>query len=202
MTTDTLFDYSTFPILTTARLILRRAHLPDAADVLIFRGDPYVQRFNGPVFANVAEAEELIRELHQEFAAERGVSWAVCLKPLGRVIGLFGFHGWDRFHRRAGIGYDMARDCWGQGYASEALGAMLGFGFAAMDLNRVEAETIADNHESVRMLERLGFQREGTRRSYSWEDDGTFHAGAIYGVLRDEFNDTITYQQELIPLHE
>lgn len=65
-----------------------------------------------------------------------------------------------------------------------------------------EAETIADNHESVRMLERLGFQREGTRRSYSWEDDGTFHAGAIYGLLRDEFNDTTTYQQELIPLHE
>ncbi|MEZ4560284.1 MAG: hypothetical protein R2851_25895 [Caldilineaceae bacterium] len=52
------------------------------------------------------------------------------------------------------------------------------------------------------MLERLGFQREGTRRSYSWEDDGTFHAGAIYGLLRDEFNDTTTYQQELIPLHE
>lgn len=202
MTTDKLFDYSGFPALTTERLILRQARLTDAADVLIFRGDPYVQRFNGPTFEKIAEAEELIRDLHRELAAERGLSWAVSLKRSGRVVGLFGFHGWSRHHRRSDIGYDMARDCWGQGYASEALGAMLGFGFSHMDLNRVEAQTIADNHESVRLLERLGFQLEGTRRSYSWEDDGTFHAGAIYGLLRNEFNNTTTYQEELIPFHE
>ena len=59
------------------------------------------------------------------------------------------------------------------------------------------AQTIADNHESVRLLARLGFQREGTRRSYSWEDDGTFHAGAIYGLLRDEFENATIYQEEL-----
>ena len=162
----------------------------------------YVQRFNGPVFENVGEAEELIRELHQEFAAEQGLCWAVSLKTSGRVIGLFGFHGWNRYHRRADIGYDMAKDCWGRGYASEALGAMLGFGFSRMDLNRVEAQTIADNHESVRLLARLGFRQEGTRRSYSWEDDGAFHAGAIYGLLRDEFTDTTDYQQELTSSYE
>lgn len=195
--TNKLFDYSSFPTLSTTRLILRQVRLTDAADVLIFRGDPYVQHFNGPVFESVGEAEDLIRELHQEFVAERGLGWAVSLKQSGRVIGLFSFHGWNRYHRRADVGYDMARDCWGQGYASEALGTMLGFGFARMDLNRVEAQTIADNHESVRLLKRLGFQREGTRRSYSWGDDSTFHAGAIYGLLRDEFNDTTIYQEEL-----
>lgn len=139
MMTDKLFDYSGFPTLSTTRLVLRQARLTDATDVLILRGDPYVQRFNGPVFESVGEAEDLIRELQQEFVAERGLSWAVSLKQSGRVIGLFGFHGWNRYHRRADIGYDMARDCWGQGYASEALGTMLGFGFSRMDLNRVEA---------------------------------------------------------------
>lgn len=129
--TNKLFDYSSFPTLSTTRLILRQVRLTDAADVLIFRGDPYVQHFNGPVFESVGEAEDLIRELHQEFVAERGLGWAVSLKQSGRVIGLFSFHGWNRYHRRADVGYDMARDCWGQGYASEALGTMLGFGFGA-----------------------------------------------------------------------
>jgi ribosomal-protein-alanine N-acetyltransferase len=56
-----------------------------------------------------------------------------------------------------------------------------------MDLHRVYAGTIADNHESVRLLERIGFTREGTRREHSWEDDGTFHDSAMYGLLRHEF---------------
>ena len=64
---------------------------------------------------------------------------------------------------------------------------VLNFGFTLMNLNRVDVYTIADNHRSVRMLERLGFVREGTRRGYSWEEDGTFHDGAIYGLLHHEW---------------
>jgi ribosomal-protein-alanine N-acetyltransferase len=98
---------------------------------------------------------------------------------------LFGFQNWDRYHRRAELGYDLARDLWGQGLASEALTAVIRFGFSDMQLNRIEAQTIADNESSTRLLRRLGFVLEGTRRSYSWEEDGTFHDGAIYGLLNN-----------------
>jgi ribosomal-protein-alanine N-acetyltransferase len=187
MTEPERFDFTEFPVLTTQRIVLRQAHASDAADVLVFRGDPAVQRYNGPVFENEDEARDLIREIEDEYDGETGVGWAVTLKEEGRVIGLFGYHNWDRFHRRSEIGYDLARAYWGRGIASEAMRAILTFGFQHMDLNRVEAHTIADNHESVRMLERLGFEREGTRRRYSWEDDGAFHDGTIYGLLRDEW---------------
>jgi len=103
------------------------------------------------------------------------------------VIGLFGIHHWNKYHRRAEMGYDLNRAYWGQGIASEALRAIIQFGFEQLNLNRIYAGTIADNHESVCLLERLGFEREGTRRGFSWEDDGTFHDGAMYGLLRDEF---------------
>ncbi len=102
-------------------------------------------------------------------------------------MGLFGLHKWDHFHRRAEAGYGLARAYWGQGLGSEALRAILRFGFDQLDLNRIYARTIADNHESVRLLERLGFRREGTQRAHSWEDDGTFHDSAIYGMLAKEF---------------
>lgn len=184
-----IFEFKAFPQLTTEQLLLRRTMLTDAPDVLQFRGDPYVQRFNGPVYEAVAEAEGLIHELHDEYFKQSGICWGVTLKNEGKVIGLFGIHHWSRRHRRAEIGYDMNRDYWGQGLATEALQAMLRFSFVQMNLNRIYAGTIADNHESVRLLERLGFVREGTKRAFSWEDDGTFHDGAMYSLLQHEWND-------------
>ncbi|HEY5783332.1 MAG TPA: GNAT family protein, partial [Microlunatus sp.] len=110
--------------------------------------------------------------------------WALTLKSSGRVVGLFGYHHWDRSHRRADIGYDLARELWGRGLATEALAAAIRFGFSEMQLNRIEAETIADNASSTRLLGRLGFTLEGTRRRY-WNDDGSFHGGAMYSLLHD-----------------
>jgi ribosomal-protein-alanine N-acetyltransferase len=89
------------------------------------------------------------------------------------------------------LGYDLARVYWGNGFATEGVTAVLNFAFSQMNLNRVDVCTIADNHGSVRMLERLGFVREGTRRGYSWEDDGTFHDSAIYGLLKAEWGNDV-----------
>ncbi len=177
---------STFPVLETERLILRDVRLSDAADVLVFRGDPVVQRFDDEPIHTEAEAEAFIVGLHAEYQAGEGIVWAVALADRELVVGLFGLHDWDRYHRRAEAGYGLARAYWGQGLASEALRAILLFGFDQLDLNRIYARTIADNHESVRLLERLGFRREGTQRAHSWEEDGTFHDSAIYGILSSE----------------
>ena len=176
-----------FPSLVTERLILRDVRASDAADVLVFRGDPIVQRFDDPVIHTETEAEALIDELNVEYQARAGITWAVALADHDLVVGLFGLHDWDHYHRRAEAGYGMARAYWGQGLASEALRAILLFAFEQLDLNRIYARTIADNHESVRLLERLGFRREGTQRAHSWEEDGSFHDSAIYGILAKEF---------------
>ena len=180
-----MFDFSVFPVLTTDRVILRELSGGDAADVLVFRSDPKEQQFNSEPLQTLGQSVALIDELRSDYSAETAVPWAVTLKSSSRVIGLFGYHHWDRYHRRAEIGYDLARDVWGQGIATESLTAVVRFGFSEMQLNRIEAQTIADNEPSVRLLCRLGFALEGTRRSYSWEEDGTFHDGAIYGLLRD-----------------
>lgn len=182
-----LFDFSAFPILTTGRLTLRRLQLFDAADVLVFRGDWEVQKYNGPLLQNVKEAQALIGELHDEYGAMTGVSWAVTRTDDDVVLGLFGLHHWSRYHRRAEVGYDLARACWGKGIASEALRAIIHFGFERMNLNRIFASTIADNHRSIRLLERVGFQREGTKRHHILGEDGTFHDGAMYSLLKYEY---------------
>jgi [ribosomal protein S5]-alanine N-acetyltransferase len=183
----TMSDARLFPTLTTDRLLLRQPNAEDAADVLVFRGDPEVQRFNSEPHTNRAQSVELIEELRREYEEGTGVVWAVAVVATGRVVGFFGFSAWDRYHRRAEVGYDLARDHWGKGVAREALTAALNYGFGPMGLHRIEAMTIADNHASTRLLDGLGFVREGTRRACSWEEDGTFHDSAIYGLLNYEW---------------
>ena len=182
-----MFELDTFPIIETERLILRNFQYADAADVLTFRGDPLVQKYDDPVIHTEGEAREFMDELQAEFNSQQGISWAVTTKQQDHVIGAFGLHHWDHYHRRAEVGYGLAHAYWGQGFGSEALRAIVRFGFEKLNLNRIYARTIADNYESVQLLERLGFQREGTQRKHSWEDDGSFHDSAIYGLLSHEF---------------
>ena len=182
-----IFDFSAFPTLTTDRVVLREWEPDDAADLFVWRSDAEVQKYNSEPMRELSEAAALIDELRGDFAAGRAIEWAVTLPGDGRAIGLFGFVSWQRFHRRANIGYDLRRDYWGRGIATAALDAILRFGFERMGLHRVEATTIADNHGSVRLLGRLGFQREGLRREHSLEEDGTYHDGAVFGLLRQEY---------------
>ena len=152
--------------------------------MLVFRGDPRVQRFNDEPLRDVAAAEAFIEFLRANSAADARRHWAITVND--EVVGLIGLHTWQHHHRRAELGYDMAVPYWGQGIASEAARAVIGYGFTTMKLHRIQAHTIADNHRSVRLLERLGFRREGTLRQYSLEDDLTFHDSAVYCLLRTD----------------
>lgn len=166
---------------------MRKPLMSDAEDILVFRGDAYVQRFNSAPIKTITEAQEQIIDAHALYGRHEGISWAVTFSGEDKVLGLFGLHNWSHNHRRAEAGYDLARAYWGRGIATEALHAILHFGFTEMNLHRIYVGTIADNHESVRLLGRLGFTLEGKKRESSWEEDGKFHDSAMYGLLRREF---------------
>lgn len=181
------FDFLVFPTLVGERSVLRELQPADALDLFAFRSDPEVQRYDSAPMQDPAEAAALIDQLEVEYAAHRGVCWGITLRGDSPVVGLIGLAAWDAYHSRAEIGYDLPRDNWGRGVATDALQAVLNFGFPRLLLHRVEAQTIADNHASVRLLRRAGSTLEGVRRECSWEEDSTFHDSAIYGLLRPEF---------------
>jgi ribosomal-protein-alanine N-acetyltransferase len=183
---EATFDFAAFPTLTTERLLLREVQPTDAAAVLVSFGDPVVQMYNSPVL-DLNGVHELIMDIRKAYAAKESLVWGLTRQGDDTVMGMIGLWRWSRHHRRVELGYDLARVYWGKGYATEGVTAVLNFAFTQMNMNRVEAYTIADNHGSVRMLERLSFVREGTRRKHSWEDDGTFHDSAIYALLCDEW---------------
>jgi RimJ/RimL family protein N-acetyltransferase len=106
----------------------------------------------------------------------------------GGFVGWCSLSRWNPDHLSAALGYCLDRPAWGQGFATEAARALLQWAFAALDLNRVQAETDTRNLASARVLEKLGFVREGTLR----EDcvvDGEVSDSWVYGLLRRDWSD-------------
>ncbi len=102
----------------------------------------------------------------------------------GKNIGWCGFHSWYIEHRRAEIGYGL-RDTahWGKGYMSEVLPFVLRYGFETLQLHRIEAFIGPENLASLRLVERLGFLKEGHLREHYFKH-GRIEDSLVYGLIK------------------
>ncbi len=90
--------------------------------------------------------------------------WRIVPRHLEQVTGLIGFIRWEPEAAAAEIGFGIVQAMWGQGYMTEACGAVLDYGFAEMGLRRIEARCQVANAASARVLEKTGMRREGMVR--------------------------------------
>jgi RimJ/RimL family protein N-acetyltransferase len=90
--------------------------------------------------------------------------------------------------RFAELAYWIAREHWNEGYATAAVAAMVEYGFDELGLHRVKAATFADNEASQRVLEKVGFEREGVAREEAYVE-GTWRDCVDYGLLEREWRD-------------
>ena len=182
-----MFDFGAFPILRTERIDLRELDASFVADIFAVRNDPAVQLYNSAPHLTRDDTLGFIAEQQTKYLRHTEITWALLVRDLGQVVGDVTLFDWDRYHRRALIGYELAQNQWGKGFAQEAVGAVLRFAFEQMDLNRVEIWTSAANQRSLRLAQRLGFTLDGTLRKRILEDDGQFHDCAVFGLIRDEW---------------
>jgi ribosomal-protein-alanine N-acetyltransferase len=182
------FDFGEFPSLATERLQLVEYDVKYAADIFRVRGDAEVQLYNSEPHKTLQDTLKFIAEELDLYRQKKEIIWGMSLRSSQRIIGCVSMQNWDRYHRRAEIGYDLARDCWGQGLAQEAIRAVLRFGFERLALNRIEIWTSMANARSLRLAERLGFTLDGTLRKRILEDDGQFYDSALFGLLHSEWS--------------
>ncbi|MBI3607871.1 MAG: GNAT family N-acetyltransferase [Nitrospirae bacterium] len=90
--------------------------------------------------------------------------WRIISKALDRVIGIVGFIRWEPERGCAEIGFGLVKVASGQGLMTEACRAVIDYGFAEMDLSRIEARCQLANLASARVLEKIGMTREGMVR--------------------------------------
>ena len=180
----TLYDFEWFPLVETPRLMLRELRMEDAEAVFHIFSDPAVVKYsNMDVFTGFEQAQLLIEKLRQRFEQKERFRWGIALKDSDTIIGTGGYVAWNRLWYNAELGYDLARPYWNQGLMTEAVRAIIQFGFEHMDLHRIEAEVMPENSASVRLLHKLDFQEEGVFRERGfWKGD--FHDLAMFALLK------------------
>ncbi len=174
----------------SSRLLLRWLRTADLEDFLEYRSDPAVLRYQsmGPMTREEA-ARFIESQVHKALGMEGNYQQiGVECKSEGRLIGDCALKLQAGEPRIAEIGYTVNSRYQGRGYATEAVGALIGELFSDMDVRKVVALVDARNPASFRVLEKLGFTREGhLRKSYYDEVDGAWFDEYWYGLLREEW---------------
>lgn len=113
------------------------------------------------------------------------------LKNQGRIVGWCGYHTWFLDHDRAELGYELylAEDR-EKGYMGEALPEVLSYGFAQMELHRIEALVGPQNIPSLKLIDKYLFQKEG-RLIEHYKRDGKYEDSVMYALLKK--NERLTH---------
>lgn len=180
-----------FPELQTARLKLSRITLADSQALFELFSDPQVVKYYDlNLFSEITQAEKLIRLFETRFQAASGIRWGIYLKDKHSLIGTCGVNSWNDKMHHATIGYDLKSEFWNRGMMSEALAAVLDTAFSGNlpcgPLHRIQADTVPGNVASEKVLTKLGFEYEGTRRECLFIR-GQYHDLKCYGLLSSNY---------------
>lgn len=185
---DGIFDFSTFPELTTTRLRLRQLTPDDSTTIMGIYGSPQVLEFlNLDPVDTPEKALGLINWFQGNYERHEGVQWAISLLETDTMVGTCGIYAWDQSDRHVDIGYQILPAHWRQGYATEATRAIVGWCFDHLHVHRIQADCTDGNIGSERVLLKCGFTVEGIWRESCWEH-GRFVNIKQFGLLEREFN--------------
>lgn len=178
-------------------MVLRQITKEDAEDILNYLSDQDVMKHYGlEPFQSIEEALDEISWYQSIVKEKTGIRWGITLKGQDQVIGSCGFLNLVVPHSRSDIGFELHKDFWGQGIAREAVEAVITYGFENMNLQRIQALIEPPNHSSQKMVERLGFIREGLLRNFEF-GCGKFDDLLMYSLLLQDFKNMQENQEKV-----
>ncbi len=150
------------PTLETPHLLLVKIQESHAEDMYKYASDPEVTRYlTWSCHTSLKETQRHIKLLQKKYASGAFNDWGLILKGSGRMIGTCGFTSFDYEHLTAEIGYVVARDMWGNGYAAEAAKRVMQFGREEFGLTGFCAKMIEGNDASLSVMKKCGMKLEG-----------------------------------------
>ena len=173
---------ATTPILETERLRLAPLAQDDAPSIFSLMRDAEVMAFwDVPEIDDPDVIAAIVGGQIEEMARGAAAYWAMRSLADDQFVGVCDLSEIDRRHRRAEVGFMLGREAWGQGFALEAMQAVLAYA-AASGLRRLLARTHLGNRRSDSLLEKLGFVEEGLLRGHV-ERDGDRRDCRLFGLL-------------------
>lgn len=171
------------PTLDTARLRLRPYGAGDAPAVQRLAGDARIADTTSSIPHPYPDgaAAEWISGHQASFEARESAVFAVTLRADDQLVGTISLFDVSIDDARAEMGYWIGVPYWGQGYASEAAGALIGFAHDAWNLTRIVARCFARNPASARVMQKIGMTYEGMFPLHG-RKNGRFEDQLLYGL--------------------
>jgi ribosomal-protein-alanine N-acetyltransferase len=185
------------PTLHTERLILRQFQPSDADTVQRLAGAKEVAA--GTLLPHPFEVEaaaQWIAQQQEQFAAGTAITIAIVLAEEEQLIGSIGMDIASE-HQLARLSYWLGTDYWNHGYCTEAVRAVIDYGFTRLSLHRIYAPHFHNNPASGRVLRKIGMTYEGRMREH-YIRFGRFVDVEIYGILREEFLNDSAHSREAV----
>ena len=154
--------------ITTSRLILRSWQEGDVESFYQVNQDRHVIEYLAGSLT-YQQVRDFIDKHNQQLKQRGYTLWAVELKHTRELIGFVGLNFIDfeaSFTPAVEIGWRLGSQYWGRGYATEAAQAVLAYGFNTIGLTEIVSFTVPANQRSIRLMERLGMQRDQTQDFY------------------------------------
>ena len=176
---------SKFNLIKTDRLFIRTLARQDRDAFFRYRSLPEVFKYQSWRPQDMGEIEKFIEE-NLTISPNTRNTWlqlAVCLKN-GQLIGDTGIHFIDDY--QVEIGYTLSPEFQGQGYAFEAVNAIIAYLFSGLKKHRITASVDPDNLKSIKLLEKIGFRKEA-HFIKSFRLDDRWYDDCVYAILEDEW---------------
>ena len=171
------------PTLTTDRLLLRPVTIEDLEFIYTLFAAPETNIYSGYDDLKTIEEAKDMYETYLKPGFPTHFRLLIEYKDPKTPLGTLGLYLYSKKNRRAELGYDLAKDHWGNSYMTEAVSEVLRYGFTELELNRIEATVDTRNTRSIRLLERMGFKREGLLRQRHYYG-GSYQDELYYGLLK------------------
>ena len=178
-------DWNGTVIMTSSRLLLRTFRLDDLPLYAALNADPDVARFLGGTLTR--EESDSIAEWAQQTFEEEGLGLLAVERREDRAfLGMCGLHHQQSYPDEVEVGWRLAHEYWGNGYATEAASTWLDHAFGPLALPRVISITDRPNVRSLAVMRRLGmvFDHEA-----EVEDDGAVFDAVIYSITGDQWRE-------------
>ena len=173
-----------FPTITTSRCVLRKIMSDDRSQIYEGLSHPDVIRYYGVHFDTLESTQAQMKWYDNLEKEETGIWWAICYKDDDRFCGAVGLNNVSEEHHKGEIGFWLLPAYWGQGIMKEVVPEILNYGFQSMHLHRIEGIVETENTNSKKLLERLGFQYEGTMKECELKN-GRFISLDIYAMINN-----------------
>ncbi len=174
------------PVITTPRLILRHIRIEDADDIFAYASSPHV----GPNAGwKPHESREETLEVMQTIFLNQESVFGIVLVESGKMIGSLGLvvDPKRQNDRVTMLGYALGEAYWGKGIMTEAVHALLKYGFEELGLDMVSAYCYPFNHRSKALLKKCGFDYEGTLKLAEKIYDGRVYDNECYALSAQNY---------------